>query len=513
MTVLNDNDRIKFTLTATDQTLPTNFTFLLATDLLVTSDTRGTLTIIADYTVTLPASLGANGSITMVAATIGEIITIISNPPCTQLVDYVENARFPAEIHEKALDKLTLLVCRAFGDTLLSVRYPADEIGLNAILPKVSDRKAGGAGTLLALKGSDGAVEVISKGSLSLTLTLSNDSGLGGASPSAVNGVTQAAVKAYIDAGEVLVPQVAHVLTAGDVVRVDATFKLVKAKADTIANSQAVGIVSAVIDVDNLKVKFGGELPLSAHGFAAGPLYLSAATAGALTSTAPAIKKQVASVRGANTIIVVDMVALSLADQSGLLGNSQLFTSSGTFNVPAGVFQIRAIVVGGGGGGGGASFNGGAPFGNRAGAGSSGGGGGTAVKTMSVTPLAALAVTVGAGGAGGAGNAAGAGSDGSAGVASVFNGITGNGGGFGTAVGGNGAGGTGASGDYNVQGGSGRGRLITDFNAIAQIQPVDGGNSHLTPFGTGGASSSGGIFFGWNASGGVGASGAVLITW
>lgn len=66
----------------------------------------------------------------------------------------------------------------------------------------------------------------------------------------------------------------------------------------------------------------------------------------------------------------------------------QVFNSSGTFNVPAGVTAVDVLVVAGGGGGG-----------SRQGGG--GGAGGVVVSTVPVTPGGSVSVTVGAGGNGG----------------------------------------------------------------------------------------------------------------
>lgn len=81
----------------------------------------------------------------------------------------------------------------------------------------------------------------------------------------------------------------------------------------------------------------------------------------------------------------------------------QVFTSNGTFTVPAGVTQVSAVVVGGGGGGAGSD-------GDRDEGNTGGGGGGLAYGTFTVTPGESLTVTVGtagaaapAGGNGGAG--------------------------------------------------------------------------------------------------------------
>ena len=82
--------------------------------------------------------------------------------------------------------------------------------------------------------------------------------------------------------------------------------------------------------------------------------------------------------------------------EEGTAQGQQIFTTSGTFTVPAGVTQVSAVVVGGGGGGGDSTA------GDEPGAG--GGGGGLAYGTFTVTPGESLTVTVGTGGAGGEGN-------------------------------------------------------------------------------------------------------------
>lgn len=62
-----------------------------------------------DYTVT-GAGNPAGGSITTAAAwAAANKITIYRDPPFTQMVDYVNQDAFPAETHESALDKVTML--------------------------------------------------------------------------------------------------------------------------------------------------------------------------------------------------------------------------------------------------------------------------------------------------------------------------------------------------------------------------------------------------------------------
>jgi hypothetical protein len=77
----------------------------------------------------------------------------------------------------------------------------------------------------------------------------------------------------------------------------------------------------------------------------------------------------------------------------GGLGGMQVFTTSGTFTIPAGKTVVKITVVGGGGGGGGGGSSGNLGFG--------GGGGGAAISVLTgLTPGNTLTVTRGAAGTG-----------------------------------------------------------------------------------------------------------------
>lgn len=89
-----------------------DFRILDATHLRVVKLAGGievTLAYPADYLVT-----GVGGPTcslqTTVAVAVGETLTIIRDVPKTQEADYVQNDDFPAETHENALDKLTMIV-------------------------------------------------------------------------------------------------------------------------------------------------------------------------------------------------------------------------------------------------------------------------------------------------------------------------------------------------------------------------------------------------------------------
>lgn len=86
--------------------------------------------------------------------------------------------------------------------------------------------------------------------------------------------------------------QTTHGFVVGDWLRVSGG-AYTKAQADTLANSQAVGVVSSVSDVNNFTIQMSGYIS-GLSGLTANSLhYLDASTAGAETTTEPTISKPV----------------------------------------------------------------------------------------------------------------------------------------------------------------------------------------------------------------------------
>lgn len=89
-----------------------NFRFLANSHLRViktsTTGSEATLTLGVDYSVT--GAGDASGTVTLTSPLLtGEKLTIVRNVPLTQETDYVVDDSFPAESHEQALDKLTMI--------------------------------------------------------------------------------------------------------------------------------------------------------------------------------------------------------------------------------------------------------------------------------------------------------------------------------------------------------------------------------------------------------------------
>jgi hypothetical protein len=174
----------------------------------------------------------------------------------------------------------------------------------------------------------------------------------------------------------------------------------------------------------------------------------------------------------------------SAAAPAGGFGNIQVFTSSGTFNVPAGITKAKVTVVGGGGSGVSSTTSG------------AGGGGGVAIEVVTgLTPGGTVTVTVG-----GAGGTSSFGAFCSATAGS--NGVSGGAGG---------AGGTGSGGNINIQGQAGNpynvstgGNSLFGFGAV---KPTGTAGVVGQLYGGGGSGASGQV----NSAGGAGAAGIVVV--
>jgi hypothetical protein len=145
MTVSSSINRVTYAGNGATTNFAVNFYFLENTHLqviLVAANGVETVqTLTANYTVT-GAGNEAGGSITMlVPPPAGTQLIIVRNVPATQETDYLANDPFPAESHERALDKLTMLVQQNKGDVDRAIKVPvSDSLLINLTLPPSADR-------------------------------------------------------------------------------------------------------------------------------------------------------------------------------------------------------------------------------------------------------------------------------------------------------------------------------------------------------------------------------------
>jgi hypothetical protein len=116
MTVSTTTSRVSHSGNGSTVTFTVPFYFIYSTDLKVYKTSSANVQTLlvegTDYTVT-GAGVISGGSITCTTAPSSDYTIIIyRDPDTTQLVDYQANDPFPAETHERALDKLTMLAQR-----------------------------------------------------------------------------------------------------------------------------------------------------------------------------------------------------------------------------------------------------------------------------------------------------------------------------------------------------------------------------------------------------------------
>lgn len=132
------------------------FPFDTAADLKLTStDSTGNIVTLSSG-FAISGGAGSTGNATFaVAPAAGLTITIYDNPAITQPTNYVSLDAFPAESHERALDRVTRIAKRLYQLVQRSVRFPDGDVSTDGVLGSVANRK----GKYLFFNAVTGAIE------------------------------------------------------------------------------------------------------------------------------------------------------------------------------------------------------------------------------------------------------------------------------------------------------------------------------------------------------------------
>lgn len=179
--------------------------------------TETVLALVADYTVT-GAGAPSGGTLTLTAALpVGQRLTIIRDVPFTQEADYVNNDAFPAESHETALDKLTMIAQQLAEENDRALALPPSVSGVSSQLPAPAAGyflgwNASGTGlrnfdpsaVVTVAATSSWRTDVFNGTGAQANFTLSVDPGNANAVDVSVSGVTQVPGDDYTVVGTVL---------------------------------------------------------------------------------------------------------------------------------------------------------------------------------------------------------------------------------------------------------------------------------------------------------------------
>lgn len=152
------NSRVQYAGVGTTGPFPVPFRFMATTHLsIVKTSAAGIdtmLTLGTDYSASGADVVSGGVVVTTAPVAIGEKLTIVLDIPIEQLTDYVPNDPFPAETHERALDKITLILQQLRERIGRSLQFPISE-SVSGVLARIATR----ANTLLGF-GPDGSLNL-----------------------------------------------------------------------------------------------------------------------------------------------------------------------------------------------------------------------------------------------------------------------------------------------------------------------------------------------------------------
>ena len=145
MTVSSTTGRVSYSGNGSTTAFAVNFYFLANDHLKVISRSstgvETVLTLNTNYTVAGAGNQAGGTVTTTTAPAAGTTLVITRNVPLSQDVDYQPNDPFPAESHERALDKLTMIAQQQADGNARSLYYPVtDSTSISGELPNSATR-------------------------------------------------------------------------------------------------------------------------------------------------------------------------------------------------------------------------------------------------------------------------------------------------------------------------------------------------------------------------------------
>lgn len=139
MTISTTENKVSYNGNGVTTVFAFPYLFFANSDLLVYSvDSLGALTLLTlttDYTVTGANDEGGGTVTTLVAPATGRQLLIVRQLSLTQETDYIEGDPFPAESHERALDRLTMITQQIQEQADRALSLPVQSSGVSTELP------------------------------------------------------------------------------------------------------------------------------------------------------------------------------------------------------------------------------------------------------------------------------------------------------------------------------------------------------------------------------------------
>lgn len=160
MTISTTASRVEYAGNGVTTVFPIPFRFLenshIIALLVSSSGVSTTWALSTNYTLAGADADGGGTLTALVAPAVGTRLVIYRDVPATQETDYISGDPFPAESHERALDKLTMLAQQDEESLDRAIKLPVSDVGVSTTLPAASQRLD----RMLSFDATTGAPEV-----------------------------------------------------------------------------------------------------------------------------------------------------------------------------------------------------------------------------------------------------------------------------------------------------------------------------------------------------------------